>query len=557
MFKGGVLYHGELVVEVSGSAERPLILDGNSDGTFGEGPAILDGGRQIEGWEPVRNAGQARGNPRWREMYTARIPVDIAPNLSHRAVVLHRKAPPAQRPPWQRVILIDGSHGVLPIAQIPKPADPFYPDLPADFYVSPQRLQAGGGGEWSELLDPERLTDTDPEAYNHMILGVHGGNNHVYFANVQGFDPERGALRIPAFTASTYEVTRWALYNAPELIANPGEWSIQAEGDGEARVFLLPAGPPGQPPENIAFARYGTGIDIRGGQRHLHLRGLIIQRFAGGGGGIQVARARTRAGHITIEDCVVRWVSGDAAIGLNYCDDIVIRNSRSHHCPGWTSSIFASRVNRFLFENNRFWNNSGSGIRHYECKQGVLRGNAILHHHGMHASGINLYEGSEDLTVEDNTLHNAIAINRNAERIVIRNNVIDGLGRLSYGVAMWPSGRVGGRNLTDILIERNTVVNLDVGVGWSSAVLYNFRGEAPLPTGLVVRNNLLHRLEGRPLPGTVQNNLLLLRPGQPGLLQENYWLEEATELFLNPDSGDFRRKPGSPHADLGAHLPPQ
>ena len=555
IFKGGVLYHGELVVEVSGDAGRPITLDGNTAGTFGEGPAILDGGRAVTGWQQVRTPEQVRGNPLWARMFTAVIDLDLKPNLTHRDVVLHRKSAPNRMPAWQRVILIDGAHGVLPIAQTPKPDVDFYPDLPGDFYKSPHRLEPREGEGITLLTDAENLTSSDADAYTHMTLGVHGGNNHVYFANVLGFDPETRQLQFPYFRPATYATTRWALYNAPELIQVPGEWSIQEEEAGRARIFILPRTEGAAPPENIAFAQYRTGIEIRGGQRHLHLRGLVIQRYSGGGGGIHVARSRERAGHIIIEDCTVRWVSGAAAIGLNYCDDLVVRNSVSHHCPGWTTSIFASRVNRFVFENNHFFMNSGSGIRHYECKQGVVRNNAILQHNGMHASGINIYEGCEDLTVEGNTLHNAITLNRNAERIVIRNNVVDGLHRLAYGAALWPSGQVGGRDLTDILIENNTFVNLNPGISWFSGVLYNWRGEAPRPTGLTVRNNIMDRLQGRALPGQVENNIFLMKPQPEGLMEGNYGVFDPVLLFQDAASGDYRRRPEGPHPGVGADIP--
>lgn len=53
-FKGGVAYHGSLVIKHSGSREAPIVLDGNRDGSWGDGPAVLDGGRVIEDWSPRR-----------------------------------------------------------------------------------------------------------------------------------------------------------------------------------------------------------------------------------------------------------------------------------------------------------------------------------------------------------------------------------------------------------------------------------------------------------------------------------------------------------------------
>ena len=41
--KGGVAYHGSLVFKVSGQDGKPIVLDGNTAGTFGEGRATLTG----------------------------------------------------------------------------------------------------------------------------------------------------------------------------------------------------------------------------------------------------------------------------------------------------------------------------------------------------------------------------------------------------------------------------------------------------------------------------------------------------------------------------------
>lgn len=59
LFKGGVAYHGAITLSVSGASNQPVTLDGNTDGTFGTGPAILDGGRVIREWRRCESAEEA------------------------------------------------------------------------------------------------------------------------------------------------------------------------------------------------------------------------------------------------------------------------------------------------------------------------------------------------------------------------------------------------------------------------------------------------------------------------------------------------------------------
>ncbi|MDA8090469.1 MAG: right-handed parallel beta-helix repeat-containing protein, partial [Nitrospiraceae bacterium] len=44
IFKGGVVYYGQIGVNWSGASGSPIVYDGNSAGTFGTGKAIIDGG---------------------------------------------------------------------------------------------------------------------------------------------------------------------------------------------------------------------------------------------------------------------------------------------------------------------------------------------------------------------------------------------------------------------------------------------------------------------------------------------------------------------------------
>lgn len=550
IFKGGVAYHGSIRLTASGTADQPITLDGNTAGTFGEGRAIIDGGQVITDWQQVASAEQVGGNPRWRDIFHADIDLDITSNVSQDGFVGHRKAPRNSQAPWQRVILTDGDQGLLPIAQRPKPKDHFYPDLPRDFFRTPQPIGMGDGE--SIITDPDNLIGDDPDQFEGMLVGVHGGNNHVYFAPVKRYDPETHRLFVPQFKPKTYDQTRYALYNSVRLIEQPGEWAIRPLGDGRSRIYLLPdpSRMQGGQPADIGYPVFESGIQLRSGASHWQLKGLLIQRFSGGSGGISVGRNDPRSRGIHITDCEIRFVAGHAGIGVNYSDDIVIENCHIHHCPGWTTAMFLNRVKRYAVRNNHLVKNSGSGIRHYECKEGLLQDNAILDHYGMHSSAINVYEGCADVVLERNYIQNTATINRNAENIIFRNNVIDGQGRSMIALAIWSSGRVGGRDVRDIQFLNNTFVNMRES-SWGGGIFV--QSGASAPQGLVIRDNILDRLDGA-VRGEIANNIYL-RESKP-MGEGSQVVTDANALFIDPANGDFRRRPGGPAMDVGADIPP-
>lgn len=555
LFKGGVAYHGSITLKASGAEGRPITLDGNTAGTFGKGRAVLDGGRVIESWQPCGDAATAEGNPRWKDIFYADIELDIAPNFKHGEVVLHRQAPRDKMAPWQRVTLFDGDRSLLPISQHPKPADPFYPDLPGGFLLSPSKLEVRPADGATVLTDVKLLVQPEPDHYQGMFVGVHGGNNHVYFAAVTGYDPTAHQLRFAQLKATTYPTTRYAFFNSVKLIENAGEWAVVPIGPGRTRFYLLPERLEGGRPANIGFPDFATGVAVEGGASHIVLRGFLIQRYAGGAGGVSVGRNAPRSKDILVADCEIRFVSGHAAIGPHYCDGIVIENCYVHHCPGWTTGVFLNRVDDYVVRNCRLDKNSGSGIRHYECKRGRIEDNVILNHYGMHSSTINVYEGCADLVLERNYMHNTVAINRNAENIVFRNNIVDGQNKAAVNVAMWTSGRAGGTAIRNIVFENNTFVNANREQNWSSAIFVQSGRGVSAPQGLVIRNNILDRLTP-PATGTIENNVFLRETetrvaGTGGVVEG-----DLRKLFVDPDNGDFRRLPGGPRMDAGAVLPP-
>ena len=686
-FKGGVQYSGEIILKVSGSEGKPIILDGNTDGSFGAGPAILDGSRMITGWQHVPSADTVQGNPRWKEIMYADLDIDLSSNFSQSRFVPHRDAKEAEKAPWQRLVLIDGERRVLPIAQHPKPSDSFYPDLPADFYNSPHRvinsyphkvyyeegskgnsslpliaityggnapvIQPFNGGavsvemnepasiaeigltlyrpktvpapeqvvfladgkkvytaeinpkqtamqrfklpktiqarkltfqlrhsgadipSWTKfqqvaaftpagdnlieheissiIQDEERLIQKDSQWYDGMFAGVHGGNNHVYFGNVKGYDPELHQLRIPHFEARIYNETKYALYNSPKFIGQPLEWCLLPLENGQTRVFLLPEHLENGQPVNIGYPVLKTAVTIKAGTSYLEVRGFLIQRYAGGKGGVATeGRGSSRASHIRIADCEVRFLSGQSGISLNQSEHVTVENCYVHHCPGWTVGIYVNRMKHYRLIGNRVEKNSGSGIRHYESKQGVLKNNAVLNHYGMHSSGLNFYEGCADILFEGNYVQNVIAINRSAENLTFRNNVVDSENRNGVSVAMWGSGKTGGKFIKNVVFDSNTFVNINRQTGWATSIFV--QSGPSVPEGLVIRNNILDFLSPS-TPGAIEGNIFL-HATDPSAAGSASSIAEAADLFIDPAKGDYRRKPNSPLMDTGANIPP-
>lgn len=686
-FKGGVQYLGEIYFrDLKGAEGKPIVLDGNADGKYGEGPAILDGAKMITGWKKVASAEQVGGNPKWKDIMYADVDMDLSSNFSQDKFILHRDTNSKRQAPWQRLFLIDGEKRVLPIAQTPKPSDPFFPDMPRDFYKTPNKLTSsyphkiyypeGSKGNrslpvigitygaapviepfdkgevaldlakpetiaeigfklfrpksneppeaiafyadgkevyeakvdpeqgdmqrfklpkpikastitfqlrapntdrrWTKLEqiaaytpsgeniiehevttvleDPERLTQKDPNWYDNVFVGVHGGNNHVYFAQPRRFEPDTHRLYVPHFTSTIYDNTQYAFFNSPKFISLPGEWALKQLDGGKTRVFFLPETLENGQPVNIGYPVLTTALSINHASEHIEVRNFLMQRYAGGKGGVAVNGAGDkRPSHIRISDCEVRFMSGQSGISLNHSDHVTVDNCYVHHCPGWTVGIYVNRINHYKLLNTRVDYNSGSGIRHYEAKHGELKNNIVLNHYGMHSSGLNFYEGCRDILFEGNYVQNVIPINRSAERLTFRNNVVDSQDRNAVSIAMWQSGKVGGRHIKDVTFENNTLVNSNTNANWYTAIFV--QGGASTPEGLVARNNVLSRLRP-PFPGDVENNIFLHDTDAKVAGSGGMVVSDPNELFIDPENGDYRRKPGGPMMDAGANVPP-
>lgn len=552
LFKGGVVYHGSVKLSCSGAAGKRIRLDGNRAGEYGDGPAIMDGGRIITGWQRCTSADEAKGNALWKDIFYADVDIDISKNFSHGEFVSHRQVPRDKMAPWQRIILCDGDRRLLPIAQYPKPRDNFYPDLPRDFSKSSQKLAKDKSAGTSTITDSENLTQEEADYFDGTFIGVHGGNNHVYFAAIKSYDPEAKTITVPYFKPKTYDNTKYMFYNSVKLITEKGEWASEPLPDGKTRFYLLPDRLVDGKPDNIGFPVLETGIMLADGASHFEIDGFLIQRYSGGKGAVAIMRNKARSKDIVVRNTEIRFLTGHAGIGPHHCDHLVIDNCYIHHCPGWTTAIFFNRVNHYELKDCLLIKNSGSGIRHYESKHGHIHNNAVLDHYGMHASTLNMYEGCADILVENNYFNNIITINRNAKKLILRNNVLASE-KSGIALALWKSGRVGGRNVSDILIENNTFVKDSGKTSWSASIFV--QGGASKPKGMVIRNNVLDILKGS-TKGMAEGNVYIKSVDEPHAGKDAAQESDFSKLFQDHEAGDYRRKPGSVREEAGADLPP-
>ena len=107
IFKGGVVYRGQVSVNAGGAEGKPIVFDGNTAGKFGQGRAIIDGSEVATGWKQCASADECGGNPNWKHIYYTTVSKGVDPFT---------------------VNLTQGNQS-LGIAQDPKPEDPFFEDV--------------------------------------------------------------------------------------------------------------------------------------------------------------------------------------------------------------------------------------------------------------------------------------------------------------------------------------------------------------------------------------------------------------------------------------------
>ncbi|NLF33078.1 MAG: hypothetical protein GX591_19610 [Planctomycetes bacterium] len=259
-FKGGVVYRGSIEVTRSGEPERPIVYDGNTDGTYGRGTAVIDGSEPLTGLTPCRSADEAWGNPDWAGISWAYVPKGAA---------------------WGTINLCQGNT-VLPVAQDPNPADPLFQERPADYVAT-------DGQHVRTLTDFQvRYVSRHDQTDNRPLISMFDGSDHsavIHGLNGQGaveialprpvtvtalgLTPQKGygQPRTVSFVADGREILRAELNHTPEASAEQRFALDQPATFSTLVVRFLAAHPrrPGEEPADWGavqrIAAYDAGGD--------------------------------------------------------------------------------------------------------------------------------------------------------------------------------------------------------------------------------------------------------------------------------------------------------
>jgi parallel beta-helix repeat protein len=413
---------------------------------------------------------------------------------------------------------------------------------------------AGAKPAVSTLTDPEFFTQTDANAWAGAVVGILGKPMRFYFAPVQAYEPAEHRIRFKMLTAEWYTAapgTKYVVLNAPHTLTQAGQYVVWRGADGQAKPRLI-----AWPLDAASFerdAQIGARADgfIINGANHVTVKGFAIR---GQSGHAHAVRSEGTTSHLTIEGNQIRHLRSsladrNSAISLSQTSDFTITgNEISENVR--SMGVMVTKSQRGVFANNTLKRNGDTQVDFYTCRDVKVTGNVINEANGHHSNGLTFYLDNQNILVENNrvTCHRPITFH-SIEGITIRNNVLDAEGQGNC-ISIWANAK--GSN--KITIEQNTMVNaqkdsFQAGIFRGDAKSLNVVIRNNIIDGLGGTWG-----DGVTLTGNVflrtGKGVTAEQLGEGGVLAE-----DPEKIFVDAAKGDYRVKADGPATGKGAEPP--
>ncbi len=508
-FKGGVIYRGSLRVTASGEEGRPVVYDGNAEGEFGEGKAVLDGSEPVTGWRRCRSAEECGGNPNFAKIYVARFPAD-GRELNALASGIAQ----------------DGR--MLFPAQYPNPDDPFY------------------GDDRSSYLSSEAVTGTsltDAALARIGAAGLEGAyayldasSNVVVYERIESYDPDTHTIRFGKPWRPP--VGRYAVANSlhPLVLDRPGEYVFgeTPDADGMHAVYVWPWDDADPNEALMTCAVRGTAVPLARNLQHVTVQGLLIRNF-------QRGMSASRVSHLTVRDnefTNIRQVNRADVVGVSNSDHFLFENNHVHHTPKM-HAVVSHTVTDVAYFGNRIEKVGQSPLIFYRVTRGRITDNTVTDCYGVHSNAFSIYLGDRDILIARNEVRNSTRplTVQNSQNVFVIGNVFDSIGGAAVG--LW-----GGAPHRRLFFLNNTIVS-------DGASIYVGAQDT---RDCVFKNNIISGFSGVPVrEGNEFSHNIYLSQGRR--LQEGEMIvEDAAQVLLDPAAGDLRPVPTGPAVDMGTDV---
>lgn len=513
VFKGGVCYRSFIMCQWSGAAGNPITYDGNTQGTFGTGPAIIDGSEKITGFTQCQSAGDCGGNPNWQSIYIAADPdltTTFASNMYEDDLML-----------WP--------------SQDPDLSDPFFQDD-----LSTYRQIPSDNVTTTSVTDPSYFTQSDPAYWNGCYILLWGNPNIVRAIKITGYVPSGHKVVFDdTGTDSIYGSGRtvyYAMVNHLLNISVPGEYVIDEQ---TKTVYLWPRTGGDISQKEITFSKRNYGFNIYGSD-YVTIQGFKIQKCVGDigqsycgcavvdwfGGRHNIVRDNIMTANRSMEKQGVIRMSGG-------CSYITVENNYVYENPRNRGMIltFSNSVCR----DNTMRKNGGTAIAFYGCVNSQMLGNTATEHRGVHANGLTLYLDCRNCLVAYNSVydgHAALTL-QDAEDITIAYNVL-GTNVGSATAVDW--GRCDG-----LYYYNNVMLNPGAQALCKDVTT----------TGVVAQNNIL---DGGDIGSGMSHNIYTTLSGGHQLNVGEIFEPDKSKIFVDPNNRDFHLKADSCAVNAGTEV---
>jgi parallel beta-helix repeat protein len=455
LFRGGVVYRGQIALQAHGAHHHPVRYQGNA-WPAGQ-KAIVDGGDVISGWTPCESAESCFGNPHWEHLYHAQVPDNADPL----GLNLHE------------------DDDFLWPAQDPDPAEPYFYDDRSGFRVISQNNLTR-----TSLTDASFFNQAAPDHWHGSYVLIWVNPNIVVTRKILSFDAAMSRVSFDDLGANAiYPDGRdqaYAVYNSPHALDGPGEYFVSsAPGENGLTILLWPRSAANLDQRiSRSVRRHGFDISARS---NVSIEGFTVRNHCGTGLRDGVGIGAVSAAHIASYNLEVRdnyithnrkggSSSGYGGIYIGQCYGCLIEGNEIADNPR-QAGIFLGGGARNTVRDNIITRSGGTSLCFYGVEESRMTGNTITESNGSHANGITLYLGCKNILVANNrVLDSASPITfQDSGNLWFVNNLVDACDRgsnvnewgdTSHGP--WMRGVIAFYNNT--LVRNNRNASLNIGV---------------------------------------------------------------------------------------------